>query len=36
MGEVSQAQTVLHEVLNQGNDEQKAQASDLLSSINKV
>ena len=36
MGEVSQAQTVLHEVLNQGNAEQKAQASDLLSSINKV
>ena len=36
MGEVSQAQTVLHEVLNQGNNEQKAQASDLLSSINKV
>jgi FimV-like protein len=36
MGEVSQAQTVLHEVLNQGNAEQKAQASDLLSSINKA
>jgi FimV-like protein len=36
MGEVSQAQTVLHEVLNQGSAEQKAQASDLLSSINKV
>jgi FimV-like protein len=36
MGDVSQAQTVLHEVLNQGNNEQKAQASDLLSSINKV
>jgi FimV-like protein len=36
MGEVSQAQATLQEVLREGNAEQKAQASDLLSSINKV
>tara|TARA_B110001469_G_scaffold22324_1_gene23030 strand:+ start:1180 stop:3120 length:1941 start_codon:yes stop_codon:yes gene_type:complete len=36
MGEVSQTQTILQEVLQQGNTEQKAQARALLSSINKA
>jgi FimV-like protein len=36
MGEVSQTQTILQEVLRQGNAEQQAQARALLSSINKV
>jgi FimV-like protein len=36
MGEVSQAQATLQEVLRDGDAEQKAQASDLLSSISKV
>ncbi len=36
MGEVSQAQATLREVLRDGNSEHKAQASDLLSSISKV
>ena len=36
MGEVLQAQEILQEVLDQGNAEHQAQASALLSSINKV
>ena len=36
MGEVSQTQTILQEVLQQGNAQQKAQARALLSSINKA
>lgn len=36
MGEVLQAQEILQEVLDQGNAKHQAQASDLLSSINKV
>ena len=36
MGEVAKAQSILHEVLKQGDAEQQSQASALLSSINKV